>query len=141
MIITKWVNYPDEFWEKHIDPSCILVSLKEAQRSTFFKFEYFIRNFIISNFKNQIVFWDFNIHIIKTLKYIVLLIENNEKEKIPFIIWCLINYIARKYKKSDIKYNRVEFDILENYSIDWQKLSGYNCIWIIYTNLDEYQLN
>lgn len=75
VIIMKDVEYPDAFWERHLDVNFRLVSLQEAYRSTFFQLEYFIRNFIISNFKNSIVFWNFNTQIIDTLKTIMKLLE------------------------------------------------------------------
>lgn len=97
VIITKDVSYSDEFWQPHLDMNHILVPLNEAYRSTFFQLEYFIRNFITSNFKNSIVFWNFNDQIIETLKIIMKELKQKNTEKISSIILHLINYIATNY--------------------------------------------
>lgn len=68
VIITKENHYSKDFWQKYLTEDTVLVPLQEANKSTFFKLEYFIRNFIIANFKNPIVFWDFNNHIMDALR-------------------------------------------------------------------------
>lgn len=122
VIITKDVEYSDEFWEKHLNSNFKLVSLKEAYRSTFFRLEYFIRNFIISNFKNSIVFWNFNTKIIGTLKTIMKELENKNIEKIFEIILELINHIAENFQDRGVKYNTIDISILKDYILNEENL-------------------
>jgi hypothetical protein len=121
VIITKDVEFSDEFWKPHLkNDNFIIVPLKEAYKSTFFQLEYFIRNFIISNFKNNIVFWNFNTQIINALKTIMKLLKDENIEEIPQIILNLINHIATddEFKKKGVTYNSIDMKILEEYDLD-----------------------
>lgn len=122
-IITKWIDYNKDFWENHLNEWHIIVSVKEANRSTFFKLEYFLRNFIISNFKNHIVFWDFNKKIDDVLKMIMKVLMNGSKREIPIIILTFINHIAKNYTNWWVRYNQIPMDLLNNYDVDWEKLT------------------
>jgi len=122
VIITKWVTYSDEFWKPHLDVNHILVPLKEGYRSTFFQLEYFIRNFITANFKNSIVFWNFNEQIINTLKIIMEELKNKNTEKISGIILDLINHIAENYHDKWVHYNHIDISILDTYLLDGENL-------------------
>jgi hypothetical protein len=122
VIITKDIEYPDSFWEPHLNPGFKLVSLGEAQRSTFFRLEYFIRNFITSNFKNSIVFWNFNSQIISTLKTIMRELEEKNTGKIFEMILGLINYIAENFQDGGVRYNTIELPVLESYVLNGENL-------------------
>lgn len=122
VIITKEKEYSDEFWEAHLDANHILVPLKEAYRSTFFQLEYFIRNFITSNFKNSIVFWNFNDQIIDTLKIIMQELKNKNTENIPGIILDLINHIAKNYHDKWVQYDCIDITVLDKYLLDGESL-------------------
>lgn len=122
VIITKQIHYTDEFLEAHLDPNHIIVPLKEAYESTFFQLAYFIRNFIISNFKNNIVFWNFNEQITDTLKTIMKELEEKHIENIPGIILDLINHIAKNYRDRGTVYNEIDMSILDSYHIDGKSL-------------------
>jgi hypothetical protein len=95
VIITKNISYDNDFWGAYLNENNIIVPLKEAYKSTFFRLEYFIRNFIISNFKNHIVFWDFNKPVIRVLQQIMTELEEKNTRNIADHILGLINYIAQ----------------------------------------------
>mgnify|MGYP000482845432 FL=1 len=97
VIITKGQHYDDSFFQEHLLENTIIVPLKEAYQSTFFRLEYFVRNFIISNFKSHTVFWDYNKPIIDTLKDIMSQLEKKDTSNISHIILELINHIAGTY--------------------------------------------
>ncbi len=139
VIITKDVEFSDEFWKPHLkDDNFLIVPLKEAYKSTFFQLEYFIRNFIISNFKNNIVFWNFNTQIIDALKTIMERLKEENTQAIPQIILDLINHIANddEFKKKGVAYNSINMSILENYTLNGENLSTilgrkiYTPIWM-----------
>ncbi len=67
VVITHGMPYGEISWAKHLDKDHIMVSVEEAHRATFFQLEYFIRTFIVSGFRNNIVFRDFNDQIVATL--------------------------------------------------------------------------
>lgn len=122
VIITKEADYGDEFWEGHLDSDSIMVPLREAYMSTFFRLEYFIRNFIISNFKNNIVFWNFNEQIVDTLEMIMRELEKKDTGKISSIILDLINHIAKNYGNQETVYNEINVSILNSYVIGGERL-------------------
>jgi hypothetical protein len=122
VIITKNIHYPDDFFKDFLSENSIIVPLKEAYKSTFFKLEYFIRNFIIANFKNNIVFWNYNNEIINTLKNIMGELWKKDTSNISNIILNLINNIALTYKNGGASYNPIDINILNNYDIYWEKL-------------------
>lgn len=110
-----------------------LVDVEDAYKSTFFRLEYFIRNFIIKNFKNYDVFWDWNNEIITALKDIVILLSVNTPLEIKTVILDLINKISDISKnKSNLKYDLITMDILEKYSINWEKIDDIINSWNIY---------
>lgn len=123
VIITKQNHYDDEFFADFLSPTSKIVPLREAYKSTFFRLEYFIRNFIISNFKNHIVFWDYNSHIIDTLKTIMEKLVAKETDSIAFDILNLINHIASTYTNNGVSYNAIDISLLQNYQIDGESLS------------------
>lgn len=127
VIITKDIAYDDNFFQEFLWKDSVIVSLKEAYKSTFFKLEYFIRNFIISNFKNQIVFWDYGTEIISTLKNIMEYLEKKDTSHIATLILDLVNYIATHYKNGGTSYNSIDISILNTYNIDGQTLM--DIIW------------
>lgn len=116
VVIQKSPYHNDEFFTSKLKPWYKVVSLEEACNSTFFKLEYFIRNFIIRNFKNYNVFWDFNKEIIWVLVELIDCLKNWNLDKIKNIILDLINYIATNYKNGNIVYDKIDMNILENYS-------------------------
>lgn len=122
VIITKDMHYPDSFFEEFLSKDSRIVSLRDAHKATFFKLEYFIRNFIIANFKNHIVFWDYNTQIIDTLKSIMDQLEKKDTSQISQTILDLINYIAITYVNQWTRYNPIDMNILNHYDIDGQKL-------------------
>lgn len=122
VIITKGEHYDDSFFEEHLLENTIIVPLKEAYQSTFFRLEYFVRNFIISNFKSHTVFWDYNKPIIDTLKDIMSQLEQKDTSNIPHIILQLINHIAETYRNGWVKYNPISIEVLNNYEIDGERL-------------------
>ena len=122
VIITKETDYGSDFWNKYLDRDHVLVALQEANRATFFRLEYFIRTFIISNFKNNSVFRDFNDMIVDTLRLIMEELGNNKKENIPKIILHLINHIARNYTNDGVHYNEITLPILDSYDIDGEDI-------------------
>ena len=122
VIITHETDYGEDFWKKHLDKDHALVSLQEAYSATFFKLEYFIRTFIISSFKNNIVFRDFSKEIENTLKEILGELEKGDTKAIPQIILDLINHIARNYQNIGIQYNEIDSSSLEIYNIDGEDL-------------------
>ncbi|MDD5213855.1 MAG: hypothetical protein PHG82_05505 [Candidatus Gracilibacteria bacterium] len=101
-----------------------VVDIEEAYKSTFFRLEYFIRNFIIKNFKNYDVFWYGNNEIISSLKNIVTLLSTNATFEIKNVILDLINKIALiSNNESKLKYDLISMDILEGYSIDGETIN------------------
>lgn len=122
VIITKGQRYDDSFFQEHLLENTIIVPLKEAYQSTFFRLEYFVRNFIISNFKSHTVFWDYNKPIIDTLKDIMSQLEKKDTSNISHIILELINHIAGTYTNWGVKYNPISVDVLNNYAIDGERL-------------------
>lgn len=122
VIITHKTDHGENFWQKHLDKDSILISLKEAHKATFFQLEYFIRTFIISSFKSNIVFRDFSEKIEDTLRIIMGELEKGNKEKISGLILSLINHIAKNYQSIGIQYNEIESASLEMYNIDGEDL-------------------
>ncbi len=122
MIITHGTPYGEAFWKKHLDKDHVIVSVKEAYDATFFKLEYFIRTFIVSGFRNNIVFRDFNDQIVDTLTNIMHELKNGRKDNIPNLILTLINHIARNYKNINIHYDEINKEELERYNIDGEYL-------------------
>ena len=122
VIIEKTPYHNEKFFSSELKPWYKIVSLEEAYNSTFFQLEYFIRNFIVKNFKNYDVFWNFNEKIVLTLMEVMNLLKNNNTSKIKDLILNLINYIATNYKNDNIVYDLVDLEILEKYSILWKTL-------------------
>ncbi len=100
----------------------MLVWLKDAYRSTYFKLEYFIRNFIISNFKNRNVFWTYNKIIIEVLKNILVKLNEWDKKAVPEMILELINHIATNFNYWWVKYNTINMEVLNAYNLDWDRI-------------------
>lgn len=116
-IIQKAPFHHQEFFSSELKPWYKIVSLEEACNSTFFRLEYFIRNFIVRNFKNYDVFWNFNKEIIQSLIDVIQLIKTNELFKVKEVILNLINYIATNYKNDNIDYDLIDMSVLEKYSV------------------------
>ncbi len=112
----------DSFINKHIKEWYMLVWLKDAYRSTYFKLEYFIRNFIISNFKNRNVFWTYNKIIIEVLKNILVKLNEWDKKAVPEMILELINHIATNFNYWWVKYNTINMEVLNAYNLDWDRI-------------------
>ena len=125
VIITANAEFSEKFWKPYLKDDFLIVPLKEAYKATFFQLEYFLRNFIISNFKNNIVFWNFNTQIIDTLKSIMEKLKEENTQAIPQIILDLINHIANddEFKKKGVAYNSINMSILENYTLNGESLS------------------
>lgn len=121
-IIQKAPFHDEEFFATELKKWYKIVSLDEACNSTFFKLEYFIRNFIVRNFKNYDVFWSFNTEIIQSLVDIIELIKSNELFKVKEVILNLINYIATNYKSDNMNYDLIDKTVLEKYSVWWESL-------------------
>lgn len=132
VIIQEKPYHDDNFFAEKLKEGYKIVSLEDAYQATFFRLEYFIRNFIVKNFKNYDVFWDFNSEILSTLKEIMHLLQENHTGEIKGIILNLINYIATNYKNDNIIYDLVNLDILEKYSI-WSSSLEQIVSWKIYT--------
>lgn len=122
-VFEKRPYHHDEFLSLQLREGYKVVSLDEACNSTFFKLEYFIRNFIVRNFKNYDVFWDFNKEIIESLVEIIEDIKAGNMENVKYIILDLINYIATHYKSGNIVYDLIDMKVLESYSVSWESLS------------------
>lgn len=131
VIIQKLPYHDDTFFVNKLKNGYKVVSLEEACDSTFFKLEYFIRNFIVNNFKNYDVFWDFNKEILSALKQIMDLLKNNHTSDIKNIILGLINYIATNFKSGNIVYDLIKLSVLEKYSI-WEVSLEQIVSWKIY---------
>lgn len=110
-----------------------IVDIEDAYKSTFFKLEYFIRNFIIKNFKTYDVFWYWNNEIISALKDIVNLLSINSTSKIKPVVLDLINKIASLCdNESRLKYDLITIEMLEWYSINWETIDDIIKPWTIY---------
>lgn len=122
-IIIEKIPYHDESFFSHtLQPWYTIVSLEEANNSTFFKLDYFIRNFIMNNFKNYNVFWNFNKEIWAAEKEIMELLIEKNITPVKNIILNLINFIASHYKNDNIIYDIINMDILTKYSIGNESL-------------------
>ncbi len=60
----------------------IPVSIEEAERHPFFRFERFFRDFLVSNFRSYEIFWFFNEDIVSFLKDAVHLLAQGKKNEI-----------------------------------------------------------
>ncbi len=122
VIIESIPFHGDEFWKRHLAEDKILVDIEEAYRSTFFKFETFIRNFIIINFKNYGVFWNHNSLIINCVNKCVNLQKEKKYHEIKEEIVNLVNIIIDNIQQ--IKYNYIDIDVLEGYyDNDWKNIN------------------
>lgn len=60
----------------------IPVSIEEAERHPFFRFERFFRDFLVSNFRSYEIFWFFNEDIVSFLQDAVYLLAEGKKDEI-----------------------------------------------------------
>ncbi len=121
-IIQRRPFHDDDFFLQNLREWYIIISIEEAYKTTFFKLERYIREFIVKNFRNYNVFWDFNRNIIYTLKQIIIPLNKWDINTIKISILNLINYIASNYKDWENTYNQINLDILDKYDIDWEKI-------------------
>ena len=52
VIIEKKPFHNKDFYENHLQEGIEIIPIEEAQKCTYFKIEYFIRNFITTNYNN-----------------------------------------------------------------------------------------
>lgn len=60
----------------------IPVSIEEAERHPFFRFERFFRDFLVSNFRSYEIFWFFNEDIVSFLQDAVYLLAEGKRDEI-----------------------------------------------------------
>lgn len=112
-----------ELIKQELNEGVELVDLKEANDSTFIKIDYFLRNFILFNFKNNKVFWNFNKEINATIREIINCIKNKDLSRVPTVILNLINFIGLSYKNENwMKFDFILQNTLEAYTVNWQTL-------------------
>lgn len=117
-IIQKEPFCDDSFFLEHLNPGYIIVPIEEAFKNSFFRLEYFIRNFILINFKNFHVFYNFEPEILTLLKKIIISLKNKDIIFIKNQILELINFIAKNYKYANMNYDNISLEELEKYSIN-----------------------
>lgn len=135
-IIEKAPFLDEDFIVSEFCPWYRVVSVIEASESTFFQLEYFLRNFIAINFKDNDVFKEFNKEIMDVIRIIMNDLLTWDKTRIKQMILNLVNYIASNFKNDNIDYNQIDMATLESYSIWWKTLDDivwweiYNPSWI-----------
>lgn len=118
-------NIKKEFkeWYKIID-------VNDAYKSFFFRFERFLRTFIITNFKNFDIFRDFNYQIMDIIYFSYNLFKTDPdklkvEREIKKKIILLINFLVKKFnEKNNTIYNCINLEDFENYtSPEWDRVS------------------
>lgn len=111
-IIRKDSDIPLSFFESYLSEGKVLVPIQEAAESTFFKFEAFLRNFLVSSFRDFDIFFHFNKDIVRLLHESIVWIENKQTDMILDEIVHLVNAIVLHYKGQDKNYDLIDTDTL-----------------------------
>jgi hypothetical protein len=111
-IIQKDSDIPLSFFESHLSEGKILVPIHEAAESTFFRFETFLRNFLVSSFRDFDIFFHFNKDIIAILQQSIVWIEEGKIDLIFDEIICLVNTIVSYYREQGKNYDCIDREVL-----------------------------
>ncbi len=115
VLIQKAPFLDEKIIKKNISDKIVLIDIEEAYQSTFFQIEYFLRNFIVINFKDKNIFWDFNKPIVESIHAIIKILSQDwDIHKISWIIVELIN----KMKSSLSGSFWVNISTFQNFEVD-----------------------
>ncbi|MEF2175002.1 MAG: hypothetical protein V3575_00910 [Candidatus Absconditabacteria bacterium] len=99
-----------------------IIDINDAYKSFFFRFERFLRTFIITNFKNFDIFRDFNYQIMDIIYFSYNLFKTDSdklkvEKEIKKKIILLINFLVTKFnEKNNTIYNGITLQDFENYT-------------------------
>lgn len=99
---------------EHLSEDKVLVSVGDAYNATYTRLEYFLRNFIVSNFKDYRVFWDFNRDIVQCLQQMHDAIRN---KKYYLVRGYVVNLINSMVEDVNVKHSRA-FSPIDERTLD-----------------------